>query len=74
LKAIIVNKIGDLTIIIAIIMIYNLTKSFDYLFINNYLSYLEYNNISINNNYLIIINIMLLIGVIAKSAQIGLHT
>lgn len=74
LKAIIVNKIGDLTVIIAIIILYYLTKSFDYIFIFNYINSLYYNNLFFEWNWLLIANILLLIGVIAKSAQIGLHT
>lgn len=74
LKAIIVNKIGDLTVIIGIIILYYLTKSFDYIFIFNYVNYIYYNNINFEWNLLLISNILLFIGVIAKSAQIGLHT
>lgn len=74
LKAIIVNKIGDLTVIIAIIILYYYTKSFDYIFIFNYLDFIYYNNKFFEWNWLLIANILLLIGVIAKSAQIGLHT
>jgi NADH:ubiquinone oxidoreductase subunit 5 (subunit L)/multisubunit Na+/H+ antiporter MnhA subunit len=51
-----------------------LTKSFDYIFVFNYFNYLEYNNNYINTNLLFLANLMLLIGVIAKSAQLGLHT
>lgn len=84
LKAIIVNKIGDLAIILGLLGIYFLTKSFDYIFVFNYISmfnanlseflFKSENFFFFKFNLIAFINIMLLIGVIAKSAQIGLHT
>ena len=80
LKAIIVNKIGDIAVIIAIVALYLLTKSFDYIFIFNYVNFIDLTSVThlfiydFTLNLLILVNIMLFIGVIAKSAQLGLHT
>lgn len=67
LKAMIINKIGDVSFLIALGLIYKKIGSLNINIINANLYLNSFNN----NNYLI--HILLLIAVIGKSAQIGLH-
>ena len=64
MKAIIVNRIGDVGIIISILLCYFYYGSVNYSIILN-IDYKDEGQI---------IGFMFLIGVIGKSAQIGLHT
>ena len=67
IKAMIVNKFGDVSLLLAMIIIWNLFGSWEY---NTLFS----KNIIIENESLLILStFLLLIGVIGKSAQIGLH-
>jgi len=78
LKAIFVNKIGDIAIIFSLCIIFYIYKTFDYILIFNLINNTNYtiifNIYTFEFNLVLILNLMLLIGVIAKSAQIGLHT
>lgn len=68
IKAMLVNKVGDVGLLIGIISLWN---------ISGLLCFQDFINLSILINLENIfnwINIMLIIGVMAKSAQIGLHT
>ena len=66
-KAMAVNKVGDMAILIAIGIIIKEIGTVNINIINSlYISYL-------NNNLIILSVILLLIGVIGKSAQVGLH-
>jgi NADH:ubiquinone oxidoreductase subunit 5 (subunit L)/multisubunit Na+/H+ antiporter MnhA subunit len=76
LKAVGVNKIGDAAFISAVGLIVSITKSVEFPVIFNSIVY--YKNIYINFymfdiSYITLINILFLIAVSAKSAQIGLH-
>ena len=67
IKAMIVNKLGDVSLLLSMILIWNLFGSWEY-------NALFSENIVIDNeNILILSTFLLLIGVIGKSAQIGLH-
>lgn len=67
IKAMIVNKLGDVSLLLSMILIWNLFGSWEY-------NALFSENIVIDNeNILILSTLLLLIGVIGKSAQIGLH-
>lgn len=78
LKALIVNRIGDLGILVAIlllILIFEGTLDFHVIFsliplIQNY--FFEY--FSLNLHYVSLIGFFLIIGAMGKSAQLGLHT
>ena len=62
------NKVGDIGLLLAMILIWVEVGSLDYNTIFSYCYVAE------NNNNLDLISLLLLIGVIGKSAQIGLHT
>jgi len=64
LKALLLNKFGDFSIIFAIIYIHNILLTTDNLIINNIL-FNYYNSINLN-----LIGILLIIGALTKSAQI----
>jgi len=68
IKAMIMNKVGDIGLLLAMILIWVEVGSLDYNTIFSYCYVAE------NNNNLDLISLLLLIGVIGKSAQIGLHT
>ena len=64
MKAMIVNRIGDVGVVIAIVICYSQYKSVNYGIILNMSQVGEVD----------IIGMMLLVGAVGKSAQIGLHT
>nr|YP_009317595.1 NADH dehydrogenase subunit 5 [Pterocladiella media]AOX49047.1 NADH dehydrogenase subunit 5 [Pterocladiella media] len=77
IKALVVNRIGDFGLSIGIFTLFYIFNSVDYLtifsltpfFQNYYLSFL-----GIDINTLTFIGILLFIGAVGKSAQLGLHT
>jgi NADH-ubiquinone oxidoreductase chain 5 len=75
LKAVFVNKIGDLSLLLGIGLTYNLTGSVDFSTLFATLPYLQNLNVFVffSFNALNIIALLFLGGVIGKSAQIGLH-
>ena len=68
IKAMVINKIGDIGLLLGIIMIWICLGSLNY----NTIFSISLN--FSNKNLMEFISILLLIGVIGKSAQIGLHT
>lgn len=80
MKALIVNKIGDVALLLGIILFFMLYNSLDFTFINcsTWLIkknvYLNLDIFWLNIDYLSVVIFLLIIGVCAKSAQIGLHT
>ena len=78
IKAIIVNKIGDFGIMFAILVIFDTFSSLDFItvfsMINSKIndSYFLFNLIEINK--ITFITLLLFIGAVGKSAQLGLHT
>ena len=64
MKEMIVNRIGDIGVVIAIIIIYREYKTLNYSIILNITEAGEVD----------IIGLMILLGAIGKSAQLGLHT
>lgn len=81
MKAIIINKIGDVSLLVGIILFFIFYNSLDFIFINCTVWLMDagivtlYNDlIWININYITIILFLFIIGACAKSAQIGLHT
>jgi len=77
IKAMIINRVGDLGLALAICILFNLFKTVDfsvifsisYLFSNFYLDFLGFNLLLLD-----VICCLLFIGSIGKSAQLGLHT
>ena len=66
IKAMIVNKFGDIGVLLSMALIWNYFGSFHYSSLFSY-------SIICQENTLNIISTLLLLGVIGKSAQIGLH-
>ena len=68
IKAMIINKFGDVSLLLAMILIWKTFGSWEYISLFS-------NHILINNESVLnLCSLLLLIGVIGKSAQIGLHT
>nr|AHX02464.1 NADH dehydrogenase subunit 5 [Plocamium cartilagineum] len=77
LKALIINRVGDFGLMLGILIIFYVFKSYDYLIIfslipliiNHYLIFLSF-----KVHTLTLIGLFLFLGAIGKSAQLGLHT
>ena len=69
IKAMIINKVGDIGLLLAIVLIWVEVGSLDYDSIFSYSFFIIKDNWNLD-----LISLLLLIGVIGKSAQIGLHT
>ena len=77
IKALVVNKIGDICFLLGIILIFIYTKTVDFKVIFSLLPFFELHNIYIMDyqfSPLTLGSIFLVIGAIGKSAQLGLHT
>lgn len=77
MKALVINRIGDIGLGLSILLIFYLFNSVDYgviftlisLFTNHYLIFINF-----KIHTLTLIGFFLFIGAIGKSAQLGLHT
>ena len=69
IKAMVMNKVGDIGLLLGIILIWINIGSLDYHTIFSYSYFLSKEDINLD-----LISFLLLIGVIGKSAQLGLHT
>ena len=77
IKAMIVNRIGDFCLIIAILTLYVNFKSVDYATIAALAPFFKtqtVNFLNIDFNILSLICVFLFLGAVGKSAQLGLHT
>lgn len=77
LKALVVNRAGDLGFILAVGLIYFVFQSLDFEIIFSLVPYFEdqlFYIMGVNYNILDLICFFLFVGSVAKSAQIGLHT
>ncbi len=77
MKAIIVNRVGDFGIYFALLLIFYFFKSLDFSVIFNLSYFFTLDNVNllfININKLDLICLFLFLGVVGKSAQLGLHT
>jgi NADH-quinone oxidoreductase subunit L len=76
MKAIIVNKIGDFGLSLGIALIFYSFLTFDFLTIFNVVPFVIDENIYFFGYYvnkITLISLLLFIGAVGKSAQIGLH-
>lgn len=76
MMAVLANRVGDLALLVSFGFIFFLYKSFDFdvLFAYSYGNFYYGHNNFIYHNYISnIINVLLIIGAVGKSAQIGLH-
>ena len=77
MKALVVNRIGDFGLTLGLVLIFNLFQSLDFATVFPLIPYYLNKNIEFLNlefNYLSLIALLLFIGAMGKSAQIGLHT
>jgi NADH-ubiquinone oxidoreductase chain 5 len=77
IKAMLMNRIGDFSLIIGIILIFIYYKSVDYASVASLTPFLKTDVISFLNfnvSFSVIIGVFLFIGAVGKSAQLGLHT
>lgn len=77
IKAMVVNRVGDIGVTLAIFSIFILFGSLDFSIVFALVHKLQYHHIFFFNfelHTLTLISILLLIGAIGKSAQLGLHT
>lgn len=80
MKALIINKVGDVSLLLGIILTFWLFCTVDFTILNS-ISWIFQKNIFLNTyifwiniDYLFIILFLFIVGICAKSAQIGLHT
>ena len=77
LKAIIVNRVGDLGVILGMVLIYYIYSSVEFSTIFSLTPYVRDLNIVVGTgeiNGLFLVGVLLFVGVMGKSAQIGLHS
>merc|ERR1711966_348417 len=77
IKAMIVNRIGDFCLIIAILILYVNFKSVDYSTIASLAPFFKDQTVNFLNmdfNILSLVCVFLFLGAVGKSAQLGLHT
>jgi NADH:ubiquinone oxidoreductase subunit 5 (subunit L)/multisubunit Na+/H+ antiporter MnhA subunit len=76
-KALLVNRVGDVSLLACFSLIFFLYGTLDFSILSLLVPFLKYeviNLFSFNLNILYLVGFFLLIGVLSKSAQIGLHT
>lgn len=77
IKAMIINRIGDFSLLIGILLIFVYYKSIDYATVASLTPFFQSFKItflSTNFDLIVLIGIFLFIGAVGKSAQLGLHT
>ena len=77
IKAMLINRIGDFSLILGTLILFDYFKTVDYASIAVLVPYFQTKTINFLNldfNLLTIIGILFFIGAVGKSAQIGLHT
>lgn len=77
IKAMLVNRVGDMSLTLAILLIYFIFKSLNYgtvFSLAPYLKDLNFAFLGFEVKAFTLISILLFIGAVGKSAQIGLHT
>jgi NADH-ubiquinone oxidoreductase chain 5 len=77
IKAMVVNRIGDFCLIMAILILYVNFKSVDYATVASLAPFFKTKTVNFLNmdfNILSLIGVFLFLGAVGKSAQLGLHT
>nr|WAK85044.1 NADH dehydrogenase subunit 5 [Amicula sp. isolate GU52X-4 cfCalB7] len=77
IKAMIVNRVGDFSLLIGIFVIFMSYKSLDYATVSALTPFLKneiINFLNFNFNLFTVIGTFLFLGAVGKSAQLGLHT
>ena len=77
IKAMLMNRIGDFSLIIGIILIFIYYNAVDYATVASITPYVKsdvINFLNLNVNLISVVGILLFIGAVGKSAQLGLHT
>jgi len=77
IKAVIVNKFGDFALIICILLIFNMFQTLDLSIIFSLVHFMSNETFTFfmfSFNKVSVIGILLLLGAVGKSAQLGLHT
>jgi proton-translocating NADH-quinone oxidoreductase chain L len=77
IKAMLMNRIGDFSLIIGVIIIFIYYRSVDYATVAALTPFLKLdviNFLNLNFNLMSVIGVLLFIGAVGKSAQLGLHT
>lgn len=77
IKALVVNKVGDLSLLFGLLLIFLVIQSLEFSIIFPTIPFMIYTNIWVLGtplNVLTLASALLLIGSVGKSAQIGLHT
>ena len=76
IKAMVVNRIGDFGLVLGIGIIYSTFKSLDFTVVFCLVPYFQdFNFVFLNNeiNVITLISLLLFVGAVGKSAQLGLH-
>ncbi len=77
MKAMLVNRIGDSSFLIAIALIYYVFRSFDFAVIFSLIDFYKYSSLNFFGFEIYVVNLLsllLFIAAVGKSAQLGLHT
>ena len=77
IKAMIINRIGDFSLLIGILLIFVYYKSIDYATVASLTPFLQSFKVTFLNmkfDLIVLIGIFLFLGAVGKSAQLGLHT
>merc|ERR1711971_1529536 len=77
IKAMLINRIGDFSLILGTLILFDYFKTVDYASVAVLVPYFQDKTINFLNldfDLLTIIGILFFIGAVGKSAQIGLHT
>jgi len=77
IKAMIVNRIGDLSLTLGILSIFVIFRTLDFVIVFGLLPYtpdFSFSFLNINIDAVVLISLFLFIGAMGKSAQLGLHT
>nr|QYJ09274.1 NADH dehydrogenase subunit 5 [Pleurosigma sp. mgcode 4] len=77
IKAMIINRIGDFSLLIGILLIFVYYKAIDYATVASLTPFLQSFKVTFLNmefDLLVLIGVFLFLGAVGKSAQLGLHT